>query len=132
MSDLQATSVKRFQPLMFAGRLLSFLLFGMLICAGWIGLSYCKNNLFFTERNLITPAPNQLSSTTTATRKADNQTTTSGKATEATAPLIYIQPTDKQRFHTAKHLSANRERIAISKEAAIERGLKPCPICLTQ
>jgi hypothetical protein len=132
MSDLHATSIKRFQPLLFAGRFVSFLLFGFLLCAGWIALSYCKNTLFFADRNLITPATTQSSTTNLPSRTVSSQTATENKLTDSTSRLIYLLPSDKQYFHSLKHLPANVERLALSENAAIERGLKPCPVCIAQ
>ena len=131
MSDLQATSIKRFQPLLFAGRFVSFLLFGFLLCAGWIALSYCKNNLFFADRNLITPATTQ-SSTNLPSRTVTSQTVTENKLSDSTSRLVYLLPSDKQYFHSLKHVPAKVERVAVSENAAIERGLKPCPLCISQ
>lgn len=132
MSDLQATSMKRFQPLLFAGRFVSFLLFGFLLCAGWIALSYCKNNLFFADRNLITPATTQSSTTNLPSRTVSSQAATENKPSDSSLRLIYLLPSDKRYFHSLKHLPTNMERVALSENAAIERGLKPCPVCFTQ
>ena len=132
MSDLHATSIKRFHPLMFASRFVSFLLFGLLLCAGWIGLSYYRNNPVVSDRNLITPASTQLSTTTLTSRKANSLTSTESKPATTTSRLIYLLSSDKEHFHSLKHVPANVERVALSEAAAIERGLKPCPICISE
>jgi hypothetical protein len=131
MPSLQATSFKRFQLLVFASRFVSFALFGCLLCAGWIALSYFKNSVP-TQRNLIIPATNQTTSANPANKKAESQVITEVKSSSGVSQLIYLLPSDKEHFHTLKHLPATAERIVLSEDAAIERGLKPCPLCFSK
>ncbi|HXG64142.1 MAG TPA: hypothetical protein VNO70_03485 [Blastocatellia bacterium] len=51
-----------------------------------------------------------------------------------TAPvrLVYSCAGDNRHYHTAGHLPARGERSALSEEAALQRGLKPCPLCISK
>ena len=113
-------------------RAASFLLLVLVLCAGWLGLSYLKNQ-GSNRRSLI--APTSVSASATTTKSSPNSqpkvaATTEPARSEPSAPRwVYTSAVDKSFYHNFKHLQANRARTAMSEEAAAERGLKPCPRC---
>jgi hypothetical protein len=44
--------------------------------------------------------------------------------------LVYSCASDHTNYHTSVHLPANCDRSALSEDAAFQRGLKPCSICM--
>jgi hypothetical protein len=46
--------------------------------------------------------------------------------------LVYSCATDREFYHTATHIPRQCERTALSEEAAFERNLRPCNICMKE
>lgn len=106
----------------------------IVLCAGWVGVCYLKREM--DNRHTILK-PTQVSSASPSSANIGfanvNAVATSEAANQIKeARLVYSCSTDKEHFHTAKHLSLSCARIALSETAARERGLKPCAICISQ
>lgn len=135
MPSLQArASMHRFHPLLFLSKLLSFSMFGLLLFAGWVGVCYLKQERD-NRSNLVKPI--QVSSPSPSATNLGPAKVTASTSDEAAqqqieTKLVYSCPSDKEHYHTSKHLSTNCARIALSETAAIERGLKRCPSCFSK
>jgi hypothetical protein len=134
MPSLQArASMHRFHPLLFLSKLLSFSMFGLLLFAGWVGVCYLKQERDSRPNavkplQIASPSPSatNLGFTKVAAASEDNA------QQKIEAKLVYSCASDKEHYHTAKHLTSHCSRIALSETAAIERGLKRCPSCFSQ
>jgi len=119
LASLRAESSPRSRVLEFTHRAMSLVLFGLLMGTGWVGLSYLKSEVHGgppkgadrVTRN--TPAP-----------------ATPIEINTAVPSLVYAVPGDAAYYHTSGHLSSLRRRNAMSEDAALKKGLKPCPICM--
>jgi hypothetical protein len=135
MPSLQArASMHRFHPLMFFSKLISFSMFGLLLFAGWVGVCYLKQERDTPHNGMKSlqvsnPSP---SSTNLGLTQVNAATTETGEEQKLESKLVYSCSTDKEYYHTSKHLSSHCARNAFSETAAIERGLKRCPSCLPQ
>jgi hypothetical protein len=135
MPSLQArTPMHGFHPLMFISKFISFSMLAVLLCAGWVGVCYLKKELNnrhttgkATQVSSVSPSPSKVSFAEVNTLA----TTETAKQNNA-SKLVYSCSTDKEHYHTSKHLSSNCARIALSESAAMERGLKPCSICISE
>jgi hypothetical protein len=123
-----------FHPLMFISKFISFSVFAVLLCAGWVGVCYLKKEL--DNRHTILK-PTQVSAASSSPSN-DNFASVNTAVTPETAKqskearLVYSCSTDRVHYHTSKHLSTYCVRIALSESAATERGLKPCSICISE
>lgn len=127
MASLQARSpLRSAHPLFFANKVVSLAAFIVLLCAGWIVLSYLKSDLFDRWRS-------SSSDTVSASKSAvvPVKETNAPEVKQLTAPvrLVYSCAADKDYYHASMHLPARCERSALSEEAAIGRGLKRCKTC---
>lgn len=135
MPSLQArTPMHGFHPLMFISKFISFSLIAVLLCAGWVGVCYVKREL---DNRYTTLKPTQVSSasptpSTIGFAKVNAVATPETTTPNKEARLVYSCSSDKEHFHTAKHLPLNCARIALSDTAARERGLKPCSTCISE
>jgi hypothetical protein len=95
----------------------SLVLFALLLCVGWVALSYLKSRV-----------------TTHAQRAAEPILRTTSLAPDDTPPappaLVYQVFGDNTYYHNSAHLVSPKARTAMSERTASERGLKPCPICM--
>jgi hypothetical protein len=90
--------------------LAAFLLF---LGVGWMALSYLRIEML--NRRTVNLAPSAAALTQLKSKEK--------------RPLVYSVPGDKVHYHASTHLPPNSDRRALSEEAALSRGLKPCPIC---
>ncbi|MBI3651934.1 MAG: hypothetical protein HY231_13015 [Acidobacteria bacterium] len=132
MPSLQArTPMHGFRPLLLVSRALSFSLITFLLCAGWVGVCYLKSSRdnrsnvsnFKSTANASATTPNPVSMNVNQLAAAP------AEAEKPEAKLVFFCSADKEQYHLAKHLTAHCARTALSESAAVERGLKPCPLC---
>ena len=119
MATLGAQSNMRGHFMEFVNTAVSVVLLCLLLGAGWIALSYLKSGLHsHLQKNRAEPAVQELSVVP--------------QEAPAAPVLVYELSGDNLYYHTSGHLPSIKQRSAISEEAAIKRGLKPCPICMRQ
>ena len=124
MASLQAkSSLRSAHPLFFANKVVSLTGFILLLGAGWIALSYIKNDVFdrwrFASGN---DAP-------VASQKVEDSAVSEMKSLAPTARIVYYCAADRDYYHASTHLPTHCERIVLSEEAALGRGLKRCKHC---
>ena len=133
MPSLQAQSTLRStQPLLLLTKLVYLIVFIFLLAAGWVGVSYLKS-----DRASRSAGGSQLEKATPASTMAVTAIgiqKASADATPLTAPvhLVYSCRADKDHYHTSAHLPSKCERSALSEQSALQRGLKPCPVCMPE
>ena len=122
MASLQARSPFRSaHPLFFGNKLASLIVFIVLLCAGWVVLSYVKSDLFDRSRS-VSPQSTLASKTAGVSSLESSQLGTPTR-------LVYSCGTDKDFYHASAHLPSSCDRTALGEEAAIARGLKRCESC---
>ena len=133
MPSLQARGpLRSTHPLLLLTKLVYLIVFVFLLAAGWVGLSYLKSDRASrstTGAQLEQPQPaSTMAVTAIGIQKA------SADATPLTVPvhLVYSCKADKDHYHTSAHLPSKCERSALSEQSALQRGLKPCPVCLPE
>lgn len=94
-------------------KLASLAAFMLLLGAGWAALSYLRVGLY--SRQAPSTIPSAAALTQLKSRLKEK--------------LVYSVPEDKVHYHASTHLPPHSDRTAMSEEAALSRGLKPCPIC---
>ncbi|HXG90904.1 MAG TPA: hypothetical protein VNN73_00860 [Blastocatellia bacterium] len=128
MASLQARSpLRSAHPLSF-NKLISFAAFLLLLCVGWVALSYLKIEIiarFSNQADTASPAK-------AATVHLSEAGALEIKQQPATVRLVYVCAGDNEYYHAATHLPQGCERIALNEEVALRRGLKHCSICLPQ
>jgi hypothetical protein len=135
MPSLQArTPMQGFRLLRFFSKCVSFSLISLLLCAGWVGVCYLKSSLdnhkqasksnTVANSQSLNPNPVSLNVNQVAATQVD--------AEKKETKLVFSCTSDKEHYHTAKHLTSHCARIALSEGAAVERGLKPCSICFSE
>ena len=133
MPSLQAQSTLRStQPLLLLTKLVYLIVFVFLLAAGWVGVSYLKS-----DRASRSAGGSQLEKSAPATTMAVTAIgvqKASADATPLTVPvhLVYSCKADKEHYHTSAHLPSKCERTALSEQSALQRGLKPCSICMPE
>jgi hypothetical protein len=127
------TPFKRLSPFLFFGRLISILIFTFILCAGWVVLSYVKNGVVPRKTALSsTVNPPETPSSSSLPVRANALAATADSQAAAKQPrLVYSSSEDKVYYHSLKHLSNYLTRVALSEDAAQERGLKPCS-CISE
>ena len=133
MPSLQArSSLRSTHPLLLLTKLVYLIVFVFLLAAGWVGVSYLKSDRASRSAGgaqLEKAAPaSTMSVTALGMQKA------SADATPLTIPvhLVYSCKSDKDHYHTSAHLPSKCERSALSEQSALQRGLKPCPVCMPE
>lgn len=129
MASLQARSPLRSAHPLFFNKLVSLSAFTLLLCLGWVVVSFLKSDTFDRWRSG--------SVSTVAASKSVSGTVREASLTEAKAAvtptrLVYACVSDKDYFHASTHLPARCERTALSEEAARQRGLKRCKVCFLE
>ena len=126
MASLQVRSPLRSAHPLFLNKIVSLTAFLVLLCLGWVALSYLKSDLVDRAR----PAATE---TAIASKSAAVPVKESASAElrpiAAAARLVYSCVDDKEYYHASTHLSARCDRTALSEEAATARGLKRCKAC---
>ncbi|HSB09437.1 MAG TPA: hypothetical protein VLM38_07970 [Blastocatellia bacterium] len=124
MAGLQARSpLRSAHPLFFVNKIVSLTAFILLLGAGWVALSYLKNDVFDgwrTGASQNTPAVKSSSVEQAAVPEVKLL---------VPARLVYSCAADKDYYHASTHLPIRCERIVLSEEAALGRGLKRCKRC---
>ena len=127
MASLQARSpLRSAHPLFFLNRIVSLTAFIVLLCAGWVALSYLKSDVLDRGRSVL---PENAAASKVAAAPAAEATSPEVKPLATTARLVYSCVADKDYYHSSTHLPARCERTALGEEAAIARGLKRCKTC---
>ena len=129
MASLQArSSLRSAHPLFVVNKLISLTAFFVLLCAGWVVVSFLKSDTFERWRH---GSPDSVSASRSATART-NASIAETNPVIAPVRLVYSCADDKDFFHTSTHLPARCERTALSEEAASKRGLKRCRICFPE
>ncbi|HEY6330886.1 MAG TPA: hypothetical protein VI756_16260 [Blastocatellia bacterium] len=119
MATLGAQTSIRGHFLQLVNTGVSLVLFTLLLCVGWIALSYLKSRpSIHTQRSVAEPILRNASVAPDETQAAP------------LAVLVYQVSGDNTYYHTSAHLVSPKPRTAMSEQAASKRGLKPCPICM--
>jgi hypothetical protein len=130
VASLQArSSLRSAHPLFVVNKLISLTAFFVLLCAGWVVVSFLKSDTFDRWRH---GSPDSVSGSRSATTRARDASTAEANTLIAPTRLVYSCADDKDFFHTSTHLPARCERTALSEEAASQRGLKRCQICFPE
>lgn len=130
MASLQARSpLRRVHPLFYINKLVSLTAFLFLLGAGWVALCYLRTEM--TTRWSGASENGSLSSKKSPVRVEE---TGSLEIKRLSAPirLVYSCAGGDDHYHVATHLPARCERSALSEEAALQRGLKRCHVCLPE
>lgn len=131
MASLQArSSLRSAHPLFYFNKLVTLTAFIILLGAGWVAVSYLKNEI--VTRNRATseskaPAPQSM-----ATARTEAVASPETKRLANPVRLVYACNADKENYHLAAHLPTRSDRVAFSEEAALRRGLKRCHICFPE
>ena len=127
MASLQArSSLRSAHPLLFINKLISLTAFIILLGAGWVAVSYLKNEVITRWRGATeNKAPSTLNNSAV---QIDSAASTETKAVR----LVYSCSEDQEYYHASTHLPSRCERTALSEEAALRRGLKHCRVCLPE
>lgn len=131
MASLQArSSLRSAHPLFYLNKLVTLTAFIILLGAGWIAVSYLKNEIVTRNRAATeSKVPGLLNTTTVRTDAAAVPET---RRLALPVRLVYSCSADKEHYHLASHLPERSDRIALSEEAALRRGLKRCPVCFPE
>ncbi len=122
MASLQARNpLRSAHPLIVINKILSLTAFIVLLGAGWVAVCYLK-----TEINSYMYGPAQAA----PYRPGVVQVSEAASAHKpSTVPLVYSCTGDQEHYHTLAHMPDRCERTALSEQAALQRGLKPCQVC---
>ena len=130
MASLQARSpLRSAHPLFFINKLVSLTAFLFLLGAGWVAVCYLKTEM-------VTRWSGSTENATLPSKKSpaivEGASSVEVKQLSAPVRLVYSCTGDNQNYHVATHLPARCERSALSEEAALQRGLKRCHVCLPE
>ena len=132
MASLQArSSLRSAHPLFLINKLITLAAFMVLLGAGWIAVCYLKNE--FANRRPVTAdqqsAVPSVSANDTTSRVAQTDSV-EVKRLAKPVKLVYACSSDRVYYHASSHLPARCDRSALSEDAAFERGLKACSVCM--
>jgi hypothetical protein len=131
VASLQARSpLRSSHPLFFINKLVSLAAFVVLLGAGWVAVSYLKTDLLNRWPGGAVDAPSKTSAG--AAVRLDGAAPAETRRLTTPVRLVYSCSGDNEYYHTSTHLPSRRERTALGEEAALQRGLKPCPVCLNK
>jgi hypothetical protein len=99
-------------------KVLSLSAFLVLMIGGWLTLCYIKSNL--ERRSPILTRPVEAAMASVAVHPQP----------ETRVHLVYAAPADQRYYHRPNHVPGAGERTALSEDAALRLGLRPCPICM--
>lgn len=130
MASLQSRSpIRSAHPLIIINKLLSLIVFTVLLGTGWVAVSYIKSQLTSSSQ----PSDSTSSSAAESQEKTvriDQNRAPEVKRLSAPVRLVYSCAEDKEHYHLSTHLPSRCERNALSEEAALKRNLKPCSVCI--
>ena len=130
MASLQARSpLRSAHPLFFINKLISLAAFLFLLGAGWVALCYLRTEMV---THLNGAAADDSTSSKSLPVKVEGSDSPQIKQLSAPVRLVYSCAGDKEYYHVATHLPARCERTALSEEAALQRGLNHCRICMPE
>jgi hypothetical protein len=134
VASLQARSpLRSAHPLFLINKLISLTAFVFLLGAGWVAVCYLRSELANRWHGAIDSAsPPASKNAATTPARADQSNLPEGKRLAGPVRLVYSCAGDAEFYHTSKHLPARAERTALCEEAALERGLKPCRVCMAK
>ena len=130
MASLQARSpLRSAHPLFFINKLISLVAFLFLLGAGWVALCYLRTEMVARSNGVaaVDTAPSK-----SLPVKVEGGDSPQIKQLSAPVRLVYSCAGDKEYYHVATHLPAQCERTALSEEAALQRGLNHCRICMPE
>ena len=133
MASLQGRSPSRSTgPLNLLNKLVSIAAFTLFLGIGWVALCYLKTEVI--NHGTGTPQAATVASTATSTAEATRAEPEKIEAKKLATPvkLVYSCASDHDYFHTSAHLPKECERSVTGEEAALQRGLKPCPACMKE
>jgi hypothetical protein len=131
LASLQArSSLRSAHPLFYLNKLVTLTAFIFLLGAGWIAVSYLKNEI--VARNRATSEGKTPASLNPTTARTDAAVTPETRRLSVPVRLVYACSVDKEHYHLASHLPERSDRIALSEEAALRRGLKRCHVCFPE
>lgn len=131
MASLQArSSLRSAHPLLFINKLISLTAFIILLGAGWVAVSYLKNEI--TTRWQGTAENKATTTLNNSAVQIDAAASSETKAVSTPVRLVYSCSEDHDYYHASTHLPSRCERTALSEEAALRRGLKHCRVCLPE
>lgn len=132
MASLQArSSLRSAHPLFLINKLISLAAFMVLLGAGWIAVCYLKNE--FANRRPAGADQQSAMATVSANETASRVGQTDSVEVKRLAKpvkLVYSCSSDRVFYHASSHLPARCDRSALSEDAAFERGLKACSVCM--
>lgn len=130
MASLQARSpLRSAHPLFFINKLISLAAFLFLLGAGWVALCYLKTEIVSHWNGASESAP---SASKNLPVKVEAAGSIQVKQLSAPVRLVYSCAGDNEYYHVATHLPGRCERTALSEEAALQRGLKHCRVCMPE
>jgi hypothetical protein len=130
VASLQARSpLRSAHPLFFINKLISLAAFLLLLGAGWVALCYLKTEVVTRWNGASETAS---SSSKNLPVRVEAASAPQVKQLSAPVRLVYSCAGDADNYHVATHLPARCERTALSEEAALQRGLKRCRICMPE
>jgi hypothetical protein len=130
VASLQARSpLRSAHPLFFINKLISLAAFMVLLGAGWVALCYLKTEMVTRWNGATETAP---SSSKNLPVRVEGASSPQIKQLSAPVRLVYSCAGDNQYYHVATHLPSRCERAALSEDAALQRGLKHCRICMPE
>jgi len=132
--SLQSGSHLRSTPtLLLLTKVVSLIVFTFLLAAGWVGLSYLKSDMATrSARAEQLEKPPRPASTAVTVTPVDKKASPEVMALATPVRLVYSCKADKEHYHTSTHLSNKCERSALSEQSALQRGLKPCSVCMPE
>jgi hypothetical protein len=131
VASLQARSpLRSTHLLLLLNKFLSLTAFTLVLCAGWVALSYLRTE--WSHRPKVNA--NEKSAAAPAEANMQTRALIPVEARRLSAPvrLVYSCAGDREFYHVSTHLPPRASRSAISEEAALRRGLKPCSICVRE
>jgi hypothetical protein len=132
VASLQArSSLRSAHPLFLINKIISLAAFIVLLGAGWIAVCYLKNEV--SNRRSASADQQQtvagVSANDSAGRIGQSEPV-EVKRLAKPVKLVYSCASDHIYYHASSHLPANCDRSALSEDAAFQRGLKACPVCM--
>ena len=132
MASLQArSSLRSAHPLFLINKIVSLAAFIVLLGAGWIAVCYLKNE--FVTRRPVSADQHSTAATVSASDETTRIAQTESVEVKRLAKpvkLVYSCSSDRAFYHASSHLPARCDRSALSEDAAFERGLKACSVCM--
>jgi hypothetical protein len=129
VAGLQARSpLRSAHPPFFINKLVSLTVFLFLLGVGWVALCYVRAEMTARSQGATETGPS-VKSTAVQINAAD-----ASQFKQPTAPvrMVYRCAGDDHSYHTAAHVPQGCERTALSEDAALQRGLKHCQVCMPE